>query len=96
MNSVGGLEVASLGAFSLPHDITANDDGSLLYVADRENARIQVFRSNGEPVAQIVNPANNTAFWNVYSAHYHSKFFANLSKVALLFICSKIIISGSK
>ncbi|VDN18019.1 unnamed protein product [Gongylonema pulchrum] len=71
---MSGLEVQSLGSFSLPHDIVANDDGSLLYIADRENARIQIFRSTGQPVGQIVNPANSTAFWNVYSAHYHIYF----------------------
>uniref|UniRef100_A0A0R3RRY3 Peptidylglycine monooxygenase n=1 Tax=Elaeophora elaphi TaxID=1147741 RepID=A0A0R3RRY3_9BILA len=71
-NSMNGITNLHLGIFSLPHDIVANDDGSLLYVTDRENARIQIFRSDGQAVGQIVNPANSTAFENIYSADYHN------------------------
>lgn len=69
---MSGIEGLHLGFFSLPHDIVANDDGSLLYVSDRENARIQIFRSDGKAVGQIVNPANSIAFDSIYSADYHS------------------------
>ncbi|VDO46160.1 unnamed protein product [Onchocerca flexuosa] len=69
-NSMNGLEKA-LGIFSLPHDIVTNNDGSLLYIVDREHARIQIFRSNGQAVGQIINPPNSTAFENIYSADYH-------------------------
>lgn len=72
MSSIASLH---LGIFSLPHDIVANNDGSLLYITDRENARIQIFRSDGYAVDQIVNPANSTAFDNIYSADYHSTIF---------------------
>uniref|UniRef100_A0A9J2PRR0 Peptidylglycine monooxygenase n=1 Tax=Ascaris lumbricoides TaxID=6252 RepID=A0A9J2PRR0_ASCLU len=61
----------ALGLFSIVHDITTNSDGSLLYVCDRENARVQIFRTTGQPVGQITNPVNNTLFSTVYSAHYH-------------------------
>lgn len=35
------------GEFHLPHGITIDDD-DLIYVADRENSRIQIFNSNGK------------------------------------------------
>ncbi|VDM43283.1 unnamed protein product [Toxocara canis] len=59
----------ALGLFSIVHDISTNSDGSLLYVSDRENARVQIFRTNGQPAGQITNPVNNTLFSTVYSAH---------------------------
>ncbi|CAG9535368.1 unnamed protein product [Cercopithifilaria johnstoni] len=71
-NSMSGIASLHLGIFSLPHDIVANNNGSLLYITDRENARIQIFRSDGRAVGQIVNPANSTAFGNIYSADYHN------------------------
>jgi DNA-binding beta-propeller fold protein YncE len=39
--------------FSVPHGITGSRDG-LIYVADRANNRIQVFRQNGEYVAEKI------------------------------------------
>ncbi|VDK48630.1 unnamed protein product [Anisakis simplex] len=60
----------ALGLFTIVHDITTNNDGSLLYVSDRENARIQIFRTTGQPMGQISNPINTTLFSTVYSAHY--------------------------
>lgn len=60
-----------MGSFSLPHDIVTNDDGSLFYVADRENARVQILRSDGQFVGEIINPINTTAFWNIYSVDYY-------------------------
>ncbi|EFO26356.1 hypothetical protein LOAG_02126 [Loa loa] len=71
-NNMNGMGSLPLGTLSLPHDIVANNDGSLLYVSDRENARIQIFRSDGHAVGQIVNPGNTTAFENIYSADIHS------------------------
>ncbi|VBB33239.1 unnamed protein product [Acanthocheilonema viteae] len=73
-SSYNSMTISSLhlGIFSLPHDIVSNNDGSLLYVSDRENARIQIFRSNGQAVGQIVNPKTGTAFSNIYSADYHN------------------------
>jgi DNA-binding beta-propeller fold protein YncE len=39
--------------FSVPHGITGSRDG-LIYVADRANNRIQVFRQNGEFVGEKI------------------------------------------
>uniref|UniRef100_A0A0N5A2F7 Peptidylglycine monooxygenase n=1 Tax=Parastrongyloides trichosuri TaxID=131310 RepID=A0A0N5A2F7_PARTI len=60
---------APLGSFNLPHDITLNEDKNQLYVADRENGRVQVFTTAGVPLYDIKNP---NLFGNVYSAHYCS------------------------
>jgi hypothetical protein len=52
--------------FSVPHGITGSRDG-LIYLADRQNNRIQVFRQNGEYVAEkILRPgcgAQEQATW---------------------------------
>jgi DNA-binding beta-propeller fold protein YncE len=52
--------------FSVPHGITGSRDG-LIYLADRANNRIQVFRQNGEFVAEkILRPrcgAQEQAVW---------------------------------
>src|SRR5262245_36439989 len=52
--------------FSVPHGITGSRDG-LIYLADRANNRIQVFRQNGEFVAEkILRPrcgAQEQATW---------------------------------
>jgi hypothetical protein len=42
------------GQFNLPHNICCDDDG-WVYVADRENHRIQIFDGNGKYEAQINN-----------------------------------------
>lgn len=70
-----GLVSQHLGTFSLPHDIVTNTDGSLLYITDRGNARIQIFRNNGQVVGQIVNPVNTSLFGNIYSADIYSTIF---------------------
>ncbi|VDN01888.1 unnamed protein product [Thelazia callipaeda] len=67
-----GMSVPPLGTFSLPHDIVTNTDSSLLYVADRENARIQIFDTYGQVRGQISNTARSKAFSNIYSVHYHA------------------------
>jgi hypothetical protein len=36
------------GQLNLPHAITADEDGRLLYVADRENGRVQIFDPEGK------------------------------------------------
>ncbi|QZD89959.1 peptidyl-alpha-hydroxyglycine alpha-amidating lyase family protein [Qipengyuania aurantiaca] len=45
-----GEEGEDAGEFDLPHAIAA--DSERIYVADRENARVQVFSLDGEPLAQ--------------------------------------------
>jgi hypothetical protein len=53
-----GQEGNQPGQFALPHSIVADSAGRL-YVADRENARIQVFNTNGKLLAvweDIVTP----------------------------------------
>ena len=42
------------GQFNLPHDIAISKDGRV-YVADRENSRIQVFNQNGNFITQWSN-----------------------------------------
>jgi peptidylamidoglycolate lyase len=42
------------GEFDLPHAIALDDEGQV-YVADRSNARVQIFKANGEFVAQWKN-----------------------------------------
>jgi hypothetical protein len=42
------------GQFNLPHNICCDDDG-WVYVADRENHRVQIFDRNGKYEAQINN-----------------------------------------
>ena len=60
----GGAEPPQL--FSVPHGIAGSRDG-LIYLADRANNRIQVFRQNGEYVAErILRPrcgAQEQATW---------------------------------
>ncbi|MFH4975419.1 hypothetical protein AB6A40_002128 [Gnathostoma spinigerum] len=60
-----------VGAFNIPHDISRNEDGSLLYISDRENARIQIYRSAGDGIGLITNPENQKIFFNIFSAFYH-------------------------
>lgn len=57
----------NLGFFSLPHDISLNEREGKVYVADRENGRIQVFTNNGDPLYDLKDP---TIYQTVYSAHY--------------------------
>lgn len=73
-NSNGFFPVgrATLGFFALPHDITINKEGSRLYVSDRQNARVQIFDSDGAAVAEVNNLPNQTLFRTVYSADYHN------------------------
>ena len=59
---------APLGQFSLPHDIALDEEGDRLFVADRENGRVQVFSmSTGNPLSEI---RKSEFFPTVYSVHY--------------------------
>lgn len=49
-----GKEGSALGEFRLPHAL-AFDSAGRLYVADRSNARIQVFDKNGTPLSEFRN-----------------------------------------
>ena len=42
------------GTFAIPHSITADEKRNVLYVADRENGRIQSFDFNGHFVKKIL------------------------------------------
>jgi DNA-binding beta-propeller fold protein YncE len=50
------------GQFALPHSIVADSHGRL-YVADRENARIQVFDTKGKPLAVWANVITPWGLW---------------------------------
>uniref|UniRef100_A0A915P101 Peptidylglycine monooxygenase n=1 Tax=Meloidogyne floridensis TaxID=298350 RepID=A0A915P101_9BILA len=57
-----------LGQFSLPHDITLDEQGGRIFVADRENGRTQVFSiSDHKPLFDIKNP---NFYSTVYSVYY--------------------------
>ncbi|KAI6203041.1 putative peptidyl-glycine alpha-amidating monooxygenase T19B4.1 [Aphelenchoides besseyi] len=56
-----------LGSFFLPHDITLDESTHRLFVADRENGRVQIFNMQGDALDQIANSAH---FQNVYSVHF--------------------------
>uniref|UniRef100_A0A914YWB6 peptidylamidoglycolate lyase n=1 Tax=Panagrolaimus superbus TaxID=310955 RepID=A0A914YWB6_9BILA len=76
-STAAGREVSrlSLGAFQLPHDISLDEENERIYVADRENARVQIFDFDHKPVSEI---RNGQFFGNVYSVHYcpaHGLFF---------------------
>jgi hypothetical protein len=49
-----GREGSALGEFRLPHALAFDSKGQL-YVADRSNARIQVFDSSGHPLREFRN-----------------------------------------
>lgn len=50
------------GEFNLPHNIACDEDG-LVYVADRENHRVQVFDGDGRYVAQWTDLHRPSAFF---------------------------------
>jgi len=65
----------TLGTFNLPHDISLDEDHDRIYVADRENGRVQVFNFQGTPLSEM---RNQEYFGNVYSVDYcknHGLFF---------------------
>ncbi len=51
----------------LPHDISIDESQHRIYVADRENGRVQVFNEQGDAIEEIADP---TLFRNVYSAQF--------------------------
>jgi hypothetical protein len=76
-SSSAGREIShlSLGYFQLPHDITLDEENERIYIADRENARVQIYDFDHKPVSEI---RNQQFFGNVYSVHYcsaHGLFF---------------------
>ncbi|KAL3084630.1 hypothetical protein niasHT_034669 [Heterodera trifolii] len=56
-----------LGEFSLPHDISLDERRRRVFVADRENGRVQTFDEGGEPRFEV---RRADLFPSVYSAHY--------------------------
>lgn len=52
---------AEVGAFRVPHAITWHDDR--LWVADRENSRVQAFSSDGTPVGEWIDLIRPTDVW---------------------------------
>uniref|UniRef100_A0A1I8BAJ1 Peptidylglycine monooxygenase n=2 Tax=Meloidogyne hapla TaxID=6305 RepID=A0A1I8BAJ1_MELHA len=57
-----------LGQFSLPHDITLDEQGGHIFVADRENGRTQAFSIyDHKPLFDIKNP---NFYSTVYSVYY--------------------------
>uniref|UniRef100_A0A0N5AQP0 Peptidylglycine monooxygenase n=1 Tax=Syphacia muris TaxID=451379 RepID=A0A0N5AQP0_9BILA len=80
----------------LPHDISINDDGTRIYVSDRQNARVQVFDSNGRGIGEISNFRNKTLFHSVYSAHYkggHVYFISGVNGEGQIFCAKSDILS---
>jgi peptidylamidoglycolate lyase len=55
------------GEFIIPHSICIGEKGNV-YVADRENNRVQVFDSAGKFIQQLVNEN----FGNIYAVNYDS------------------------
>lgn len=70
--SGGGGANFSLGYFNLPHDITLDERHQRVFVADRENGRVQAFNEQGDPLFDVQNP---TFYRTVYSAHYSDGWF---------------------
>jgi hypothetical protein len=57
-----------LGEFTLPHDVTLDEQRDRLFVADRENGRVQAFKmSTGKVLYDI---RNSELYPTVYSVHY--------------------------
>uniref|UniRef100_A0A1I7S7E0 Peptidylglycine monooxygenase n=2 Tax=Bursaphelenchus xylophilus TaxID=6326 RepID=A0A1I7S7E0_BURXY len=56
-----------LGTFFLPHDIVLDNKLRRIFVADRENGRVQIFNQSGVPVQDVSYPS---LFRDVYSADY--------------------------
>ena len=84
-----------MGYFSLPHDISLDEQTHQVYVADRENGRVQVFNEQGDPIYMIQNPR---LYRTVYSAHFsnvHGLFFytwcsTTTTKKKLMFMLYRI------
>jgi peptidylglycine monooxygenase / peptidylamidoglycolate lyase len=61
------MNTYALGSFFLPHDVTLDDASGRVYVADRQNGRVQAFTEKGEPLYEI---RNLKYFVDVYSVHF--------------------------
>ncbi|MDP4149103.1 MAG: peptidyl-alpha-hydroxyglycine alpha-amidating lyase family protein [Bacteroidota bacterium] len=60
-----GQRGAGAGEFHLPHAVELDEAGNV-YVADRENRRIQVFSPTGQFIAQWKGPAFGKMSWMTY------------------------------
>lgn len=56
-----------LGSFNLPHDISLDEKGGKVFIADRENGRVQIYNQRGDSIKEISYPS---LFRDLYSAHY--------------------------
>lgn len=63
-----GKKGSKEGEFNIPHSISVGENGNV-YVADRENNRVQVFDSKGKFIRQI----NHKDFGNMVAVAYDSK-----------------------
>ena len=60
-----GTKGSKTGEFDLPHSICLDDKGNV-YVADRENSRIQIFNSNGKFLKEL----KNDSFGKIYAVTF--------------------------
>jgi peptidylamidoglycolate lyase len=60
-----GKKGEGIGEFDIPHSITLDENGNV-YVADRENKRIEVFNDKGRFLREI----KNKAFGNICAVYY--------------------------
>lgn len=65
-----GEKGVGAGQFDTPHGITTDDEG-LVYVADRENARVQVFEADGTFLAQWKSDALGRPWSITYGPDRH-------------------------
>ena len=56
-----------LGTFLLPHDVSLDESTKRVFVADRENGRVQIFNEQGDALDALTA---SDQFRNVYSAHF--------------------------
>lgn len=57
-----------LGTFFLPHDVSLDEETKRVFVADRENGRVQIMTEDGNALDELAAPDH---FSNVYSAHFN-------------------------
>lgn len=65
----GKMGVAA-GEFSLPHSIAIDSQG-LVYVADRNNCRVQIFQPGGQYVGQWANLLSPWTIWRMDSDEFY-------------------------
>ncbi|HMR82727.1 MAG TPA: peptidyl-alpha-hydroxyglycine alpha-amidating lyase family protein [Niabella sp.] len=69
-----GIRGSEPGAFNIPHAVSL-DDKENIYVADRENNRIQIFDSNGKLI-KIITDKSFGAIYSVFFDAKHQKLIA--------------------